>query len=228
MSEIRAAVIAQPGDAKIRRRRLLAAAPVMVLATMLPAYRLLAAALGPVRGYLAGFSIYWLLWCLLFPLSLCGWQQVRRMFRVAQSRAVLRTMGGLALLLWPLPIAYAVALPAALPQANLATVGLSVVIAAINGVGEEILWRGTYLAVFGERTFLGYVWPAFGFAVWHYAPQVVFPNRMPGGATSLVLFSLALGLGWGWVARRTRSILWTTIAHVLLDAAGLGGRIYLR
>jgi len=37
----------------------------------------------------------------------------------------------------------------------------------------------------------------------------------------------ALGLGWGFVARRTGSILWTMSAHILFDFSGLGARLYV-
>jgi hypothetical protein len=33
----------------------------------------------------------------------------------------------------------------------------------------------------------GVVWPAMGFAIWHFAPLSVHPNSWPGGARSFVL-----------------------------------------
>jgi membrane protease YdiL (CAAX protease family) len=131
-------------------------------------------------------------------------------------------------LVWPLLLGFGVAFPAAVRGADGLLVGLSILIATVNGTLEELLWRGAFVAEFPDDPWRGHVWPAVGFAVWHYAPQVVFPNRMPGGATSLVAVCLVLGLSWGWVARRQRSIRWTALVHVLFDASGLGARMYLR
>src|SRR4051812_29731101 len=61
-------------------RLLLLAAPVAVLATMLPLYRILAATLGARRGYLLGFAIYWIGWCLAVPLWILGWSGLVRLF----------------------------------------------------------------------------------------------------------------------------------------------------
>ncbi len=90
-----------------------------------------------------------------------------------------------------------------------------------------MLWRGAYTAVFPDSLWFGYILPSIGFGVWHLAPQVIFANQMPGGALSLAGFAIGLGLMWGWVAWRSRSIRWTTLSHILMDFSGLGGRIYL-
>jgi hypothetical protein len=58
------------------------------------------------------------------------------------------------------------------------------------------------------------------------APQTVFPNAYPGGAWSLVVFSLLLGLSWGEVVRRTGNLTVVMVCHVLLDSSGIGGRLY--
>jgi len=65
-----------------------------------------------------------------------------------------------------------------------------------------------------------------GFAVWHFAPQSVFPNPRPGATVSLVVAAGIVGLMWGWVAHKTKSIRWTTLSHILFDFSGLGGRVY--
>jgi membrane protease YdiL (CAAX protease family) len=209
----------------MQRRYALRLAPLVVPLSMRVVYGVAVAQLGPRMGYLAGFLVYWVGWCLLFSWWVCGSDGIRAMFRPPERAG--RRFTGAVLLLWPLPIGFAVALPAALDHADLRIVALSVVIALVNATGEEILWRGTFQRFFPHSWLDGVVWPALGFAVWHYAPQSVFPNHRPGGSHSLVAFSLALGLSWGLVALRTRSIRWTTLVHVLFDASGLGGRMYL-
>jgi len=123
-------------------------------------------------------------------------------------------------------LVYAYEFPRVVGAATPAILIGSAAIALVNGALEELLWRGAFLDLFAHRRILGYLYPSVGFALWHFAPQSIFPNRAPGGSVSLVAVSLALGLVWGFVARRTRSIRWTVIAHVLFDFSGLGARLY--
>ena len=67
---------------------------------------------------------------------------------------------------------------------------------------------------------------SFGFATSHFAPQIVFSSNRPGGAVSFVAFSFVLGFLFSSVAKDTKSILLTTVVHILFDFAGLGGRLY--
>lgn len=48
--------------------------------------------------------------------------------------------------------------------------------AAVNAVGEELLWRGVFPAQFPGDVVRGAVWPLTGFTVWHFAPQLVLPS----------------------------------------------------
>jgi membrane protease YdiL (CAAX protease family) len=69
--------------------------------------------------------------------------------------------------------------------------------------------------------------PSVGFGLWHLAPQSVSTGLgNPGGAVAFVGVATLFGLCLGWVAYRTGSIRWPVISHVLLDFAGLGGRVY--
>jgi membrane protease YdiL (CAAX protease family) len=66
------------------------------------------------------------------------------------------------------------------------------------------------------------------FGLWHLAPQSRIQASNPGGSTAFVAVAIVLGLGWGWVARRTGSIRWVVVSHVLLDFGGLGAPIDFR
>jgi membrane protease YdiL (CAAX protease family) len=119
------------------------------------------------------------------------------------------------------------AFPKAIKQATVLVVVCSLLLAVVNATLEEVLWRTTYLQTFSNRWIsIGYA--ALGFAVWHYAPQVIIANRNPGGSHSFVLFSFILGLCFGYVAFRQQSVFWTTISHTLLDFAGLGALFYFK
>jgi membrane protease YdiL (CAAX protease family) len=125
-----------------------------------------------------------------------------------------------------LVLGYFYAFPRALVGATPKTVLLSAVIAAVNAPLEELLWRGTYVAVFRQSRRLSYVYPNIWFGLWHLAPLSVVPNRAPGGSASFVIASCVVGFLWGWVALNSRSIGVTSVAHGLFDFSGLGGRIY--
>ena len=64
--------------------------------------------------------------------------------------------------------------------------------------------------------------PTVGFALWHFAPQSIFPYKGPGGRVALVVEVWFLGLLWAWVANNTGVILWTAMSHILIDFSALG------
>lgn len=208
------------------KKAALIAAPWILLLTAYLAFKGAVTMLGPKPGYLAGFLFYWIGWCLAFPLWILGSKGLAGLFRDRRPRFTSRTWLGLLMLLLPLLLAYGYEFPRALPQATLPIVLTSALISIINGTAEEVLWRGTYALAFPGSRWWGYLYPAIGFAVWHFAPQSVFPNQRPGAAVSLVVAAGVVGLMWGWVVFRSKSIRWTSLTHILFDFSGLGGRVY--
>jgi len=208
------------------RKVALLVAPWLLLASTTTVFRRLSARLGPKRGYLGGFLFYWIFWCLLFPTWVLGSRRLPALFRTKATPSRRPTRSDLLLLALPSAVGYSLAFPRALARADRRIVLVSALQALINASAEELLWRGTYQAVFSRSIALGYLYPTVGFAMWHYAPQVVFPSRYPGGSTSFVLSAGLFGLLWGRVASHNGSIAWSTISHVLLDFSGLGARIY--
>lgn len=207
-------------------RAVLIAVPWLLLSSTYLVYQLSRYLLGVELGYFIGFLFYWIVWCLGFSWWVLGKEQLVDVFRGTRDSLTSRRWFGVALLLVPLLMAYGYEFPRALPQANLPVLIVSVVISIVNGTGEELLWRGVYPRVFPQSRWWGYLYPTIGFAVWHLAPQSVFPNTRPGGMISLVVAAGIVGLMWGWLAFRTKSIRWTTLSHILFDFSGLGGRVY--
>jgi membrane protease YdiL (CAAX protease family) len=196
------------------------------LGTTFVAFRRLVAHFGFKCGYLGGFLFYWVVWCLLLPWWVLGTDGILQLFREGSSRFGQPAAVGVILLVLPCLLGYGYAFPRAIGQADILIVVLSAALALTNGTLEELLWRGTYLKAFSGNWLLGYVYPSLGFAVWHFAPQDVAPNRASGGRLSFVAAAGVVGLMWGWVARGSGSILWPAISHVLSDFSGLGARIY--
>jgi hypothetical protein len=210
------------------RKITLLIAPVAILISMLFAFSLLTKLLGFKWGYFVAFVLYWLVWGLLFPHWILGVEGLKNIFRSVAAPLAQPALLYFVLLVLPPLLAGITAFRANVSKANLLVFLISAGLALVNGTLEEVLWRGTFITVFSDQLVLGYLYPALGFAVWHLAPQIVHRSSMPGGTVSFILGALFLGLCWGWVAWRTRSIRWTVISHVLTDFMGLGALVYLR
>jgi membrane protease YdiL (CAAX protease family) len=209
------------GETLRRRRRILLCAPPLLLLTTAMAFYGLGQVLEARVAYLGGFLFYWCFWCLGFPLWLLGPSRLVRLIRRPRSTraAVIACL--------PLLFAYAYVFPRALAGADAVLVATSFLLATVNGALEEMLWRGTYLALFPRSLRLGWLYPSIAFGIWHLAPQLLVPSAHPGGPAAFVAVATILGLVWGWAARRARSLLPGMISHVLFDFSGLGARAFL-
>ncbi len=139
--------------------------------------------LGPAAGYLAGFVFYWLIWCLGVPLALLGrrgliglFTEERPLFGRANAlpAALLVSTSLVTLVLCTLP---------ALGTADWGPFLVHLPLTVLNGVLEEVLWRGLYVRAFPDNCWFGVLYPALGFAAWHLAP----PGRSPLAVGRLAL-----------------------------------------
>jgi len=209
---------------EIDRRRLVALSlPLVVPIAMRATFAATRDRFGEQRGYLAGFGIYWAS-CAALTAGLIGPKRARALFRDRRPHPGRPALLAAALLLWPPAGAIATRfLPArsAASPANLATIGA---VALANATLEEALWRGVYISLWPDNPVLGWIWPAVGFGAWHVAPQVIHPSSM--GFPAYVTAATALGLSWGWVAYRSRSLQWVAASHVLTDGSGIENARY--
>jgi hypothetical protein len=205
----------------VQQIMLILAPPVLILSTH-RVFTTLKRQLPPHRTYLFGFVFYWVVWCILFPWAMLGVTGLSQLFVLTAQPLGEPPLIGLAVLV--LPVLAAPFFTGMLRQwgsQRLAVVLVSLLFAAVNGAGEEILWRGVFVSVFPENILWAYIYPAIAFGLWHLSPQVVHPAE--GGALKFAFSAIFLGLAYGWVAYSTGSILLTTISHVLLDWTGLPG-----
>jgi hypothetical protein len=171
--------------------------------------------LAPPAAYNVGFAIYWLGWCLAFPAWVLG---PRRALRVLTDG---RRPGRTATVLHALPVAGAFATQL-LPHRRLIdgpVAGVMVGTAAVNAVGEELLWRGVFLVEFPTDVVRGAVWPLTGFTAWHLAPQLVLPSLL--GRWRFLLGAAWVGAAATASARRTGGLRSSLLPHVLTDACGV-------
>jgi uncharacterized protein len=193
--------------------------PFLLLPVMVGIFTIFARWLGAEAGYLLGFGLYWLFWCLLVPRALLGEAEFAA---ILHDRAPLFSRANwLAALLWLVVTLVAVFMYAGeFIRAPLALILLAVPLATVNGCCEEILWRGLYVRAFPGNPWLGVIVPAIGFALWHFVPQTIFPAENQLG---FVLSTLFLGLVYGFIAYRTGSAKWTAISHSLSGILALSG-----
>lgn len=209
------------------RRWLMLVAPIALILSMFAAFKGLVALLGDPLGYLIAFLIYWIGWCLLVPaLVLGGPRQVLALFDEGQVNLARLGWKTHALLWGPIIFPLVFMFIPRLSRVNLPILLVSILLALIIGITEEILWRGVYILLFPDNILLSTIYPAITFGLWHLAPQSARTNTLPGGAASFVLYAVLLGLAYAYYARRTGSIRWCTVAHCLHDVLGLGAFAY--
>ncbi|MFJ6001250.1 CPBP family intramembrane glutamic endopeptidase [Arthrobacter sp. NPDC092385] len=200
------------------RRAAATVVPAALPAVMLPVFRYTVRRFGQERGYQAGFAVYWALcWCLALPIA--GNSRLVGLWRAGNGSPAQP-----AVLLWSvlvIPPAGAVATEL-IPNARKTSLPIALVAVGVgltNALAEEVLWRGVPLAVFPGRRVLGWLWPSLCFTAWHLVPLSVRPH--PHGRWPVLLGAGLIGLGYGWAAQRTRSLLAVSIAHAATDACGV-------
>jgi Type II CAAX prenyl endopeptidase Rce1-like len=212
--------VSRPTDAARRRRRATLAAPVAVPGTMALVFTALGRRFSPRVAYAAGFIVYWAGWCAGFPLWVLGRRGVVRALRAGSRPAPV----DVALLAFPVAGAAGAALWPHRHQVTSRVAAVMLGTAAVNAVGEELLWRGPYLDQFPDDVVRGALWPLAGFTVWHLAPQLIYPS--PRGRAWFLLGAAVVGTASTTVAWRTRGLRAVLLPHVLTDACGVQAARY--
>ena len=202
------------------RRRLLMAGPVLVPVSMAGAFTVLGRLLGPRHGYNAGFTLYWAGWCFAFPLWAIGG---KRSLQLLGEATPLSGVDAVSLLV-PLAGAVATELIPGRRAIDLKVAGVMAGSAVANAVGEELLWRGTYLEAFPDDVWRGAIWPWAGFTLWHLAPQIVFPSRH--GRISFLGGAALVGAVSARATWKSHGLRWTLGPHILTDACGVRAALF--
>ena len=205
------------------RRAVALVLPFAVPLAMVATFQVTRDRLGDQWGYVAGFGAYWAT-CGGLSLALLGRRRVRDLFRDVHPRLTKPVAVGLALLAWPAVRAITTRFIPEIGAATPAMVGTILGVAVANAILEEVLWRGVYITLWPRNPWLGWIWPAVGFAAWHFAPQVIHPSSMGSGV--FVAASLLLGLSWGWVAFRTGGLRLVSISHMFTYGSGIRSALY--
>ena len=195
--------------------------PVILLFTTWVVFQLAAMWTSQEAGYLIGFTFHWLFWCLLVPGMVTGKQGLANL--LIDRRVLFSRENWLAALLWGVVMLVAIWMYGRdFLSAPLSLILLAIPLATINGVCEEILWRGLYVRAYSGNPWLGIVCPSIGFALWHLAPQTIYPAE---NLVGFLISTLFLGLAYGFIAYRTGSARWTAISHSLTGILALSGML---
>jgi membrane protease YdiL (CAAX protease family) len=184
--------------------------------SMTAVFTLLRRRLSPRAAYTTGFLVYWAGWCAAFPLWVIGPHGVVRALRSG------RRPGPVDVALLAVPVVGAVGAEL-LPHRRLVDRRVATVMigtAAVNAVGEELLWRGTFLDQFRGDVVLGGLWPLAGFTAWHLAPQLILPSSR--GRSEFLLGAAVVGAASTAAAWRTGGLRYVLLPHFLTDACGVG------
>lgn len=168
----------------------------------------------PRAGYFLSLTFYWLFFCL----PVIGWHALpNNEGRLFSEKLPWRDW-------WIIPLLVAqVAILAGfhfVPSTSFFTTGamwLALLIAAINGPLEEIAWRGGFLGAFRDKPRLGFVLCWVLFCAWHLPLAFGAAPLMGDDLPVFLGAAAALGLFWTWIAWRTGSVFYVSIAHALTN-----------
>ncbi len=160
-----------------------------------------------VETALGAMAVYWLT-CLALSVYFIGAASLKSLFR----RPPLRWQT----LLWALlPVALVVfgSFAKDLPYLTPRLLALSAVFALINASSEELFWRGAFLHNFPTDHRFAIFYPLVFFTLWHVAIILIPGVNIQGGAKSLLGGAAIMGLIWGLLGWKTRSIYLSTLSH---------------
>jgi membrane protease YdiL (CAAX protease family) len=177
--------------------------------------------LGKEKGYLIGFLFYWTIWCLIVPLVFLETKEFVTLF-VDKAQLLFRPTWLVTGLFIFITLITFFMYGKTFIEAPWTLILIAIPIATINGICEEILWRGLYVKIFPDNIWLAIIFPAIGFALWHLVPLQVFSD---GNKFAFILSTFFLGLAYGFIAYKTGSAKWTAISHSLNGILALSGML---
>ena len=151
------------------------ALPIVLIPTAALVFEGLSKIMGKEAGYLLGFLFYWTIWCLLVPLIYLGKDGFLSL--LVDKSPLLSRPNWLAAVIWVLIILVTLVMYGKnFVRAPLTLILIAIPAATINGICEELLWRGLYVRVFPDNIWLEILFPSIGFAFWRLAPRQIFSD----------------------------------------------------
>ncbi len=193
-------------------RRLLTGAWLLVAVTLGLA-PLLGRWLDSLSAVLALGAVYWS-GCWFLSLFAGDRKQLAALYQTPLNRRPLE----LVLTFLPVVATFVVGFIPSVSRVPLPVLAAVFAVALVNGVTEELFWRGAFLASFPCDLRLGFWFPLFPFISWHLALWLIPGVRYEGGLPALLGGAAIFGICWGTTLWRTRDLRSVTVAHVLTNA----------
>lgn len=209
------------------KKIILLCVPILLCIFMIIIIPFLTNIIGTTTGYIIGFCIYWFVFCVpasyYFSNGSGGIKGIySQMTRLATKNKIIYYI----LAFVPcFGVLFAVFIEIA-SKAGFQVLLLALVFALINGTIEEMFWRGLFNKIFTDNIFLAFLFPSLFFGIWHISLFLAKEIEYQGGFVSLVGGAYIVGLLWGGIAYKTKSIKVVTIAHIITNFMAFTGLIY--
>jgi uncharacterized protein len=172
--------------------------------------------LGPKWGYVTGLAGYWI-YCLVIAWLVSGGdlKTIQSIWDGQRDEKYAKWIAPMAFV--PVLGLFFVSFLPNIAQLTASTIALLVIVAALNGLVEELYWRGLYLLEFPANAGIGLVLSWLLFGAWHislwFAKGVVYKD----GFLALVGGAYMLGLIWTLVARSNGNLRSVVPSHILVN-----------
>lgn len=210
-----------------KKQFVLVCSPPILCSSMLFLMPFLTDRIGKTSGFIMGFCMYWFVFCL--PISLYsanGIGELKKMYAQKPNGPTAKRLLYYLLALIPCIGTFFAVFQKIAFLAGPWVIGLAFLFALINGWIEELFWRGCFNQSFKNNIVLAYIYPTIFFGIWHVGVYFAKGMEYQGGFASLVGGSFLMGLLWGGVAYKTKSIQVVTAAHILTNFFAFTGLIY--
>ena len=199
----------------ISNKSILLLSSVLVMPVMSLVFISLTRVFGPKTGYFTGFVVYWI-YCIIFFILLMKNRagQISGIFRIH-----LKTRKNILVSILAFLPVFGVFYIQFLPVISSITTAVFILVlvnAILNGIIEEMYWRGLYLVEYKSNVYIGLWLSVFLFGAWHISMYLI-EDIYFGGFGPLVGGSLLMGLLWSFCSRFLNSIIMPTIAHILVN-----------
>ncbi len=206
---------------KINRKYILVLASALVFPFTLVMYSFFPETVNAMTVYVKAMGIYWI-YIISFTLILSK-GDVRKLlfFKGGAPSASPLWMKGIPFL--PVPGVLFISFLPNVNQISVHKLMVVVFIAVVNGIVEEVYWRGLFLKEFSKSIVFGFWIPSIFFGAWHVSLWFLKGIVYHGGFGALVGGAFIMGLIWSWSSRKLQQIRFGIYAHVLVNIFAFTG-----
>jgi membrane protease YdiL (CAAX protease family) len=167
---------------------------------------------GLQAGYWYAFIIYWLLLAGI-TLYLVDLKNIFKLYR----NPVKSPIGWILAAFLPAVATFFVSFLPSFFQLTFPLMLLTIFSAMFNGFLEELFWRGLTIDSEVLNRKLVAVASCTGFFLWHFSLAYLPGIEFEGGPIALLGGALLMGILWQLVSLKTNSLVYNTIAHILVN-----------